>query len=33
MSFKDMNETIQDESSIGVIVDSRDSFVVKKWAE
>ena len=33
MSFKDMNETIQDESSIWVIVDSRDSFVVKKWAE
>lgn len=33
MSFKDMNETIQDESSIGVIVDSRDSFVVKKWSE
>ena len=33
MNFKDMNETIQDESSIGVIVDSRDSFVVKKWAE
>lgn len=33
MSFKDMNETIQDESSIWVIVDSRDSFVVKKWSE
>ena len=33
MSFKDMSETIQDESSIWVIVDSRDSFVVKKWAE
>ena len=33
MSFKDINETIQDESSLWVITDSRDSFVVKKWSE
>lgn len=32
-SFKDTTETIQDESSIGVITDSRDSFVVKQFAE
>lgn len=33
LSFKEMNETIQDESSIWVITDSRDSFLVKRWAE
>lgn len=32
-SFDEKMETIQDESSIGVIVDSRDSFVAKRWAE
>lgn len=33
LSFDDKNETIQDESSIGVLIDSRDSFIVKKFAE
>jgi hypothetical protein len=33
MSYEETNEVIQDESSIGVITDSRDSFVVKRWAE
>lgn len=32
-SFQEKMETIQDESSIGVITDSRDSFVAKRWAE
>ena len=33
LSFDETNEVIQDESSIGVITDSRDSFVSKRWAE
>lgn len=33
LSFDETVETIQDESSIGVIVNARDSFVTKKWAE
>ena len=33
LSFQETNETIQDESSIGTIVDSRDSFVSQRWAE
>lgn len=32
-SFDEKMETIQDESSIGVITDARDSFVAKRWAE
>ena len=32
-SFEDKAEVIQDESSIGVLTDSRDSVVSKKWAE
>lgn len=32
-SFEEKMETIQDESSIGVITDTRDSFVAKRWAE
>ena len=33
LSFIDKAETIQDESSIGVITDARDSFVTKLWSE
>ena len=33
LSFEETNEVIQDESSIGVVVDSRDSFVVRRWGE
>ena len=33
LSFDEKNEVIQDESSIGIITDSRDSFVAKRWAE
>lgn len=33
MSFDEKMETIQDESSIGVITDVRDNFVTKRWAE
>lgn len=33
LSFNDKAETIQDESSIGSIVDTRDSFVIKKFGE
>lgn len=32
-SFDEKNETIQDESSIGVLTDSRDIITTKKWAE
>ena len=32
-SFKEKIETVQDESAIGVITDSRDSFVMKKFSE
>jgi hypothetical protein len=33
LSFEEKNEVIQDESSLGVITDSNDSFVVKRRAE
>lgn len=33
LSFDEKMETIQDESSIGVINDAKDSHVVKRWAE
>lgn len=33
LSFDDKTETIQDESSIGVLTDSRNSFIAKKRAE
>jgi len=33
LSFDDKNEVIQDESSIGVMTDSRDAFLAKSWAE
>ena len=33
ITFEETFEQVQDESSIGVIADSRGSEVVKKWAE
>jgi len=33
LSFDEKNEVIQDESSLGIITDSNDSFSVKRWAE
>lgn len=32
-SFDEKMEVIQDESSIGVITDTKDNMLVKRWAE